>query len=52
MNIFYILKKTKIIKKEMAERQKKDPQYWIISFYSKDISTFNELVIKNNLVKR
>ena len=28
------------------------PQYLIISFYSKDIPTFNELVIKNTLVKR
>ena len=30
----------------------KGPQYLIISFYSKDIPKFNELVIKNALVKR
>ena len=32
--------------------RKKGPQYCIISFYSKDIPTFNELVIKNTLVKK
>ena len=32
--------------------RKKDPQYLIISFYSEDITTFNELVIKNTHVKR
>ena len=33
-------------------RSLKVPQYLIISFYSKDINTFNELVIKNTFVKR
>ena len=32
--------------------RKKGQQYWIISFYSKDVPTFNELVIKNTLVKK
>ena len=46
INIMYILKK------EKRKKQKKDPQYCIISFYSKDIPTFNELVIKNTPVKK
>ena len=32
--------------------RKKGPKNFIISFYSKDIPSFNELVIKNTLVKR
>ena len=32
--------------------RKKGPQYCIISFYSKDIPTFNELVNKNTPVKK
>ena len=32
--------------------RKNAPQYWIISFYSKDIRSFNKLVIKNTLVKK
>ena len=32
--------------------RKKGPQYCIISFYSKDLPTFHELVIKNTLVKK
>ena len=39
-------------RKKRQKSRKKGPQYWIISFYSKDIPTFNELVIKNTLVKR
>ena len=44
--IFLYLEENKI------KHRKKPPEYWIISFYSKDIPTFNELVIKNTLVKK
>ena len=44
INIFYTLKKTNL----MTERK---PHYWIISFSSKDILTFSELVVENTLVK-
>ena len=43
MNIFY---------KANSKAEKKGPQYLIVSFYSKYILTFNELIIKNTLVKR
>ena len=44
------IKSTSSIKQ--VKGRKKGPQHWIISFYSKDVPTFNELVIKNTLVKR
>ena len=40
------------LEENKVKGRKKGPQYWIILFYSKDILTFNELVIKNTLVKK
>ena len=37
---------------KQIEGRKKGPQYLLISLYSKHIPTFNEIVIKNTLVKR
>ena len=39
-------------KTNKLNNRKKGPQYCIISFYSKDIPTFYELVIKNTPVKK
>ena len=41
-----------ILQNKFKGRKNKGLQYLIISFYSKDIPTFNELVIKNTLAKR
>ena len=49
-DILYILKKTR--KRNWEKSIKRSPRCWTISFYSKDIPTFNELVIKNTLVKK
>ena len=42
----------KNIKINKFKGRKKGPQYLIISFYLKYISTFNKSVIKNSIVKR
>ena len=41
-----------ILQNKFKGRKNKGLQYLIISFDSKDIPTFNELVIKNTLAKR
>ena len=46
-----IISKYPISRKKQLNSRKKGPQYCIISFYSKDIPTFYELVIKNTPVK-
>ena len=38
--------------KKKFKGRKKNPQYYIISFYWKDISAFNELVIKSTPAKK
>ena len=44
--------KIKNLEENKFKSRKKDPQYCKISFYSKDIPTFNESVIKTTLVKK
>ena len=59
-HLWWLLKKLEILHSKLQNLSEKYknikstysiPQYLIISFYSKDIPTFNELVIKNTLVK-
>ena len=40
------------LKKNKFNRKRKGSQYCIILFYSKDLPTFNELVIKNSPIKK